>query len=536
MPRVASNSGIHYSQHVNAGPRNRPAPANSQPSATPFSELLDATSDQPPPPSAQDQTPPSSGAHASAAGDASAHQSSNSSRSEPSNRPKDSKATPAAAKAPPPNVADASVMLPDDHGKPDDAEAKGGRDSQIARSAPKQNPLAGMMQLLTGAADDHGKPDNADANNADAKSGEDSKIAGPAPAQKPAVGTTPQLLAGPTDDHGKSDSADAKSGEDSKIAGSAPTQNPVAGMMQQLPTGAADDQDANPDTADAAPLAALKGVEKVSGARTPNATARSGAHDQAPTPTDADATPATADASAPDGASTATTAAADGAAKHATIELSAEGTRMHAGKPNQPDDGNQKPGDVTTIADFEAHLPQAMTDAKSNANGASTLGMQQPGDHATAASASAAPAQAPAMPVAVPLSGVAVEIAARAQGGSNRFEIRLDPPDLGRVDVHLNVDRDGHVTSHLVVDRPDTLDALRKDAPELERALQQAGLKTSDNGLQFSLRDQSFAGRDQTQQPAVRPTFISDSELGPVDGAQAVYNRVLRIGGLDIRV
>ena len=41
---------------------------------------------------------------------------------------------------------------------------------------------------------------------------------------------------------------------------------------------------------------------------------------------------------------------------------------------------------------------------------------------------------------AVPLSGLAVEIAASAKNGKSSFEIRLDPADLGRIDVRINVD------------------------------------------------------------------------------------------------
>ena len=52
------------------------------------------------------------------------------------------------------------------------------------------------------------------------------------------------------------------------------------------------------------------------------------------------------------------------------------------------------------------------------------------------------------------------------------------------------------MTSRLIVERAETLDLLRRDAPQLERALQHAGLNT-EGGLQFSLRDQSFANRDQ---------------------------------------
>ena len=95
----------------------------------------------------------------------------------------------------------------------------------------------------------------------------------------------------------------------------------------------------------------------------------------------------------------------------------------------------------------------------------------------------------------------------RAHRDGDHALVRADPPDLGRIEVQLNVDSSGRATSHLVVDRADTLDLLRRDAPALERALQSAGLTTDNGSLQFSLRDQSFAGRDQgTPAPLTPPT------------------------------
>ena len=161
--------------------------------------------------------------------------------------------------------------------------------------------------------------------------------------------------------------------------------------------------------------------------------------------------------------------------------------------------------------------------------------------------AAAAPVDAPvttATPAAIPIAGLAVEIASHARAGKNRFEIRLDPPELGRIDVRLDVDRDGKVTSRLVVDRPETLDILRRDAPALEHSLQQAGLKTADDALQFSLRDQSggFANQNpysnnDSPVPAATRVIIPDRELPPVDAATAGYGRVVgRSTGIDIRV
>ncbi len=145
---------------------------------------------------------------------------------------------------------------------------------------------------------------------------------------------------------------------------------------------------------------------------------------------------------------------------------------------------------------------------------------------------------ATASTAAIPIAGLAVAIAARAQAGSNQFEIRLDPPELGRIDVRLDVDRDGQVTSHVTADRADTLALLQSQQPQLERALEQAGLKTADNGLQFTLRDQSFAGQNNGgggSQPRVAQLVIPDSSLAPVDATQ-VYARSGLGGGLDIRV
>jgi flagellar hook-length control protein FliK len=143
---------------------------------------------------------------------------------------------------------------------------------------------------------------------------------------------------------------------------------------------------------------------------------------------------------------------------------------------------------------------------------------------------------------AIPISGLAVEIAAHARAGKNRFDIRLDPPELGRIDVRLDVDRDGKVTSHLVVDRPETLDMLRRDAPQLERSLQNAGLKTADSALQFSLRDQGGFGGQNPNPNYGSPSdaarvIIPDRNLPPVETTAAAYGRVVGArAGIDIRV
>jgi hypothetical protein len=151
-----------------------------------------------------------------------------------------------------------------------------------------------------------------------------------------------------------------------------------------------------------------------------------------------------------------------------------------------------------------------------------------------------APQHGGGAPEAVPLAGIPIAIVARAEAGERKFEIRLDPPELGRIEVQLSVDSSGRATSHLVVDRADTLDLLRRDAPALERALQSAGLTTDDASLQFSLRDQSFAGSDQGSPAPVAPPApagVTESDVAPIDAALRRYGPPTGLGGgIDIRV
>ena len=89
----------------------------------------------------------------------------------------------------------------------------------------------------------------------------------------------------------------------------------------------------------------------------------------------------------------------------------------------------------------------------------------------------------------------------------------------------------------MIVDRVETLDLLRRDAPQLERALEQAGMKTSENGLQFSLRDQSSQNPQQQQNnQRTAQIVVPDAEI-VADSAQRQYGRLAGLGGgLDIRV
>lgn len=142
----------------------------------------------------------------------------------------------------------------------------------------------------------------------------------------------------------------------------------------------------------------------------------------------------------------------------------------------------------------------------------------------------------------VPVSALAVHIAQQYKNGARRFDIRLDPPELGRIDVRLDVSRDGQVSTHLVVERAETLDLLQRDARQLERALQDAGLDTSKEDMKFSLKDQGLeqgeqenaASDDNENFASERGTADDQAEIP--DDAMPPPSRYLATAGLDIRI
>lgn len=79
---------------------------------------------------------------------------------------------------------------------------------------------------------------------------------------------------------------------------------------------------------------------------------------------------------------------------------------------------------------------------------------------------------------------------------------------------------------------------MQNQQPQLQQALEQAGLKTSDNAMQFSLRNQSnqnFGQNGNNAQSNTQQIVIPDSSLSSIDTSQ-IYSRLNLRGGLDIRV
>ncbi len=84
-----------------------------------------------------------------------------------------------------------------------------------------------------------------------------------------------------------------------------------------------------------------------------------------------------------------------------------------------------------------------------------------------------------------------VEIARKVDAGEDTLRVRLNPAELGRVEVTLAFDDKGRVQATMRAESQHTLDLLRQDAPDLGRALDQAGIRSDANSFRFESRDGS---------------------------------------------
>lgn len=94
----------------------------------------------------------------------------------------------------------------------------------------------------------------------------------------------------------------------------------------------------------------------------------------------------------------------------------------------------------------------------------------------------------PGAHLGTPADQVAMKMSATAKDGGGKVTIRLSPEELGKVDIKMEISKDGLVRAVVAVDRPETLELLQRDAKGLERVLQNAGLQTDGESLEFDLR------------------------------------------------
>lgn len=167
-------------------------------------------------------------------------------------------------------------------------------------------------------------------------------------------------------------------------------------------------------------------------------------------------------------------------------------------------------------------------------------GVQQPVPEVPGAIPQAAAIEQPRMPVvaetaapgagamkpSAPVHTQVVEGIIKAQAASGgRITIQLNPHELGKVEVTL-VKGDGQHVAKVVVERAETMDLVRSELRQLERALAEAGMDVRAGSVSVALRgggsEESMAGGDDAsgdgrgaQAAFQREEAISQVQVGP---------------------
>jgi flagellar hook-length control protein FliK len=139
---------------------------------------------------------------------------------------------------------------------------------------------------------------------------------------------------------------------------------------------------------------------------------------------------------------------------------------------------------------------------------------------------------------------LSAQILKKLEARSTRFDLELNPANLGRVDVRIEIGAHGRVTAALTFDNPQAAQDLRGKAAELQRSLEQAGFDLS-GGLTFDVAQDRGQGQGQglaqQQQDAApwrgRAFQAALGVTGEADAAAAAPQYLeRRASGVDVRI
>ncbi len=132
---------------------------------------------------------------------------------------------------------------------------------------------------------------------------------------------------------------------------------------------------------------------------------------------------------------------------------------------------------------------------------------------------------------------ISVKITKALQTGTDRISIQLKPAELGRVDVKMEMTHDGRVMTVVTAEKQDTLDMLRRDSSELQKALAEAGLESGDMEFNLQGQEQQSAEAEGDGTPGSGDADVAEEgETDVNDGVMSAWESgIFANGRLDMR-
>ena len=215
------------------------------------------------------------------------------------------------------------------------------------------------------------------------------------------------------------------------------------------------------------------------------------------------------------------TAQANTPSSHDTMQPQADAIAASPppGVPAQPPTDPKPAADEVEPA--AGHVPVALADVATQPSLPATAVITTPAlatSVAPTTPAATPPAATPASPhaTATPAEQIAPALVSlgHAPDGAQRLTMRLQPPELGQVQVRIDrptLDAPARVA--ITVERPETLTLLLRDQPQLQRALDQAGVPAEGRSVTFHVATPEPSTRTDTA-TAAAPTGSTASMGG----------------------
>ena len=153
------------------------------------------------------------------------------------------------------------------------------------------------------------------------------------------------------------------------------------------------------------------------------------------------------------------------------------------------------------------------------------------------------PAPLPARAGPETVLALAAQMARRLDDGVTRFDLELNPGDLGRVDVRLEIDAAGGIRAAFTFEDAHAAGELGRRADELQKSLESAGFNLS-GGLTFDVAGDRSQGRNpgwadarDGRNPAPAAPEREAGREVPSDITEALSGRRMAArSGVDIRI
>ena len=119
---------------------------------------------------------------------------------------------------------------------------------------------------------------------------------------------------------------------------------------------------------------------------------------------------------------------------------------------------------------------------------------------------------ATAMAQQPPAAQVAFSIAQNAGDMPSRIRMQLYPRELGAIEVRLDIQENHRAEVMVRAERPETIELLQRDARELQRALQAAGINVDSGDLSFELGGHSAGFHRDDHDAEARHAHVGDTD------------------------